>query len=306
VDVDQAADQLYALPPSEFVEARDALVRQARESGDRDLAAVIAELRKPTAVGWLANRLARERADQLTDFLALAAPLREATATLSGPALRELSRQRTQLVAGLVREARRVVAGQPGPRVTEDVARGLEATLHAALADPEVAARVASGRLSGGLSYSGFGAPATPRPAAAGAAPSATAPPAKPAKKMTAVERREAGRAKLEIELAQARAAAREAEDDRDVAAVASAAAGTAYDDAARRVEALQVELRAVQDHLAQAERAREVARAERNRAAATSQATERGADRARTAANHLQARVEALSPSPSVVNGTH
>jgi hypothetical protein len=296
VDVDEAADQLYALAPSDFVEARDALVRQARAAGDRDLAASIADLRKPTAVAWLANRLARERADQLADFLALGAPLREATATLRGPALRDLSRQRQQLVQGLVREARRVVAGQPGPRVSEDVARGLEATLHAALADPEAAADVATGRLSGALSHSGFGAPPAPRAATAGAVPSATPPATRPAKRISPAERRAAQRQTLETELAQVGAAAREAADDRDAAAVAAAAAASAYDAAQTHVEALQSELRGLQDRLVEAERARETCREERNRTATVSQARDRGAERARKAVADLQTRLQSLS----------
>jgi hypothetical protein len=297
VDVDEAADQLYALPPGDFVEARDALVRQARASGDRVLAAAIADLRKPTAVAWLANRLARERADQLADFLALGAPLRDATATLSGPALRELSRQRTQLVQGLVREARRVVAGQPGPRVSEEVARGLEATLHAALADPTVAADVATGRLSGALSYTGFGATTTPLPSAAGAAPGARSPATKPATRISPVARRAAEREKVETELAQARTTAYEAAEDRAAAAAAADGAQTAYEDAKARVETLQVELRAVQDQLAQAERAQRVSRDDRVRAETTSQATERVAERADAAVTHLQARLDASPP---------
>jgi hypothetical protein len=297
VDVDEAADQLYALPPGDFVEARDALVRQARAAGDRELAAAIADLRKPTAVAWLANRLARERADQLADFLALGAPLREATATLSGPALRDLSRQRNQLVQGLVREARRVVTGQPGPRVSEEVARGLEATLHAALADPTVAAAVATGRLSGALSYTGFGATTTPLPSAAGAARGARPPATKPSTRFSPAERRAAEWEKIETELAQARLAAYEAAEDRTAAAAAADGAQTAYEDAKARVEALQVKLRAVQDQLAQAERAQKVSRDERDRTETTSRATERVAERAGAAVTQLQARLDVLPP---------
>jgi hypothetical protein len=294
VDVDEAADQLYALPPGDFVEARDTLVRQARASGDRELATAIADLRKPTAAAWLANQLARARPDQLAEFLALGEPLREATATLQGPALRDLSRQRTQLVQRLVREARQVVAGQPGPRVSEDVARGLDATLHAALADPEAAASVVLGRLSGALSYSGFGAPSSPQPPAT--APSATAPTAKPSKKMSPVERRAAERAKLETELAQVSAAALEAAQESDAAAAGAVAAETAYEDAQARVEVLRDEMRGLQDRLAEAEQARETSRAGRDRAKAFAQATARGAERAHMAVTHLQARLQSLS----------
>ncbi len=67
-----------------------------------------------------------------------------ATATLSGPELRQLSGQRHRLVLALVRQAR-ALARQAGYRVTEDVARGLEETLAAALTDPAVAEQLPDG-----------------------------------------------------------------------------------------------------------------------------------------------------------------
>ena len=293
VDIDEAADQLYALAPGDFVEARDGLLRQARESGDRELAAAIAALRKPTAVAWLANRLARARPEQLADFLALGAPLREASATLSGPALRDLSRQRQQLVQALVREARQVVAGQPGPRVSEEVARGLEATLHAALADPDAAASVAAGRLSGSLSYTGFGAAPTPGSAVPEQAPSTNT--AATAKKTSPADRRAAQRAQIETELAQAAAAARDAADDRDAAAAAAEEAATSYVDAKARVATLRDELRDLQQRLADAERARDSSRGEQDRTAAAGRSADRGEERARQTVIELQRRLESL-----------
>jgi hypothetical protein len=291
VDIDEAADQLYALAPGDFIEARDGLLRQARETGDRDLATAIAALRKPTAVAWLANQLARDRPEQLADFLALGPPLREASETLSGQALRDLSRQRQQLVAALVREARRVAAGHPGPRISEDVARGLETTLHAALADPAAAASLAAGRLSGSLSHTGFGAPTTAGSAVA--APSPTAKTATTAKKKTSPADRQAEkRARIETELAQAEAAARGAAEDRDVAAGAAEAAETSYGDAKAHLVTLQDELRDLQKRLVEAERARDGSRVKRDRAAEASRAAGRSAERAQAAVTDLQRRL--------------
>jgi hypothetical protein len=70
------------------------------------LAAQIHQLTKPNLVAWLANQLARERADEIRPLLELGVALREATATLSGQQLRELSRQQRQLVYALVQQAR--------------------------------------------------------------------------------------------------------------------------------------------------------------------------------------------------------
>jgi hypothetical protein len=295
MDIDEAADQLYALAPGDFIEARDGLLRQARESGDRDLAGAISALRKPTAVAWLANRLARERPEQLADFLALGPPLREASETLSGQALRDLSRQRQQLVAALVREARQVAAAQPGPRISEDVARGLETTLHAALADPDAAALLAAGRLSGVLSHTGFGAPATPGSAGVAPAPSTAKAASTPKKKTSPADRQAEKRAKIETELAQAQAAADDAADDRDATSAAAEDAETSYVDAKAHVITLQDELRDLQKQLVSAERARDTSRGKRDKAAEASRSAGRGAERAQAAVTDLKRRLAAL-----------
>ena len=69
MDVDSVAGELYGLPPEEFVRARTGREKQARAAGDRDLAAQIHALAKPTAVAWLANQLVREHGDEIAPLL---------------------------------------------------------------------------------------------------------------------------------------------------------------------------------------------------------------------------------------------
>ncbi len=183
VDVDAVADELYGLPLDAFTPTRGEREKQARSAGDRELAAQIHQLAKPSLVAWLANRLARECADEIRPLLELGEGLREATATLSGEALRELSRQQRQLISALVQQARRL-ANAAGRKVSEDTARSLEDTLRAALVDPDVAEALTAGRLTKGMQNSGLGSPAgrkapSPEPSvkepAAARAPSPTA-----------------------------------------------------------------------------------------------------------------------------------
>nr|NKW56837.1 hypothetical protein [Prescottella equi] len=47
-NVDQVADELYALDPSGFVAARTTRVAEAKASKDREAATAIARLKKPT------------------------------------------------------------------------------------------------------------------------------------------------------------------------------------------------------------------------------------------------------------------
>lgn len=154
--LDAVAETLYGLHPDAFVPARDDAVAEARQAGDRDLARAIARLRRPTRAAWLANLLARERAEQLEGLLALADDLAAAQRTLDGGALRALSAQRSRLVSAMAREGGRLAA-QAGDSATETVVRDLSGILDAALADPAVADEVRSGRLTRTVSYSGFG-----------------------------------------------------------------------------------------------------------------------------------------------------
>jgi hypothetical protein len=76
VDLDTVADELYGLPPDAFTPTRDTRAADARSAGDRGLAAAITKLRRPTTGAWLANLLARERSDQVSELLDLGAEMR--------------------------------------------------------------------------------------------------------------------------------------------------------------------------------------------------------------------------------------
>lgn len=154
--VEAAADELYGVPPDDFVPVRDELVAEAKEAGDKEAAKAIGRFRRPTQAAWLANLLARERGDQLDALLDLAEELSSAQRTLDGAQLRHLSAQRSKLVGAMAREARRLAAAD-GHRVTESVEKDLRGILEAALADSDVADEVRSGRLTRTVSWSGFG-----------------------------------------------------------------------------------------------------------------------------------------------------
>jgi hypothetical protein len=286
-EVDEAADQLYALSPREFTAARDASAKEAKDAGDKEAAAEIKALRKPTVTAWLANQLVRQHADEVRPLLELGSALREATATLSGPQLRELSRQRNDVVRALVRQARRLAAdaGQP---VSEDVVRGLEETLNAALADPGQAELLLQGRLSVQLKHSGYGpadgsSPATGKPPAA----PAKAKPAAGGRQPTAAERRRAERRdRLEQELAEAWPAARAAADARSAAEQRAKQAADEAKGLRRRVDDLRSELAAAEEELARATAASDQAAEERDAAAA---AADRATKRVSTVQRELE-----------------
>ncbi len=139
------ADELYALPPADFIAARDERARQARAAGQRDQAAEIRKLARPTASAWLVNQLAREAPDQLARLAEVGEALEEAQRTLAGDRLRDLSGQRRQVINDMLPQVAAIArnAGQPASAATLTEVR---ATLEAALADAGARAAVRSGR----------------------------------------------------------------------------------------------------------------------------------------------------------------
>ena len=136
---DDLVARLYELPPEQFIAARDEAVAQARQADDRAAATAIGKLRRPTVAAWLVNLLARRRPELVAELLDLGRALRSAQHDLRGDELRELSVQRRAAVGQLVAQARKLAreAGRSG-RENLPLAE-VEATLTAALAEPEVA-----------------------------------------------------------------------------------------------------------------------------------------------------------------------
>ena len=148
----EAAAELYAGDPAEFVRRRGELAALARASGDATAARAIAGLRKPTRAAWAVNRLVRDDPGAAARLAELSAGLQEAGRALDGGKLRELSRQRRELIAALTRQALAGLPDAPGA-LQEEVA----ATLSAAITDPEVAAELAAGALVRPVERAGFG-----------------------------------------------------------------------------------------------------------------------------------------------------
>jgi len=307
MDLAGARDALYAVVPGEFVSTRQDLAAQARASGDTALAAEIGKLRKPTVGAWLTNLLARTEAEQLDQLVDLGALLRDAQQALDGAQLRELGRQRVQVVAALAALARRHAAelGQP---VGEGAVREVESTLTAALAEESAADLVRAGALTSALEYvgGGFGRPGDPqavrtrapvaRPtpvkaATIGGGPGLHAVPALPGGRQDEaaqdIDRAERALAAARLQAAEAAGRQSEAQSDRRRAEEAVDAAGA--EEVALAGELVELERRQESAH----ERSRQA----RTALDATARAA-RAADRARDQAQARLADAEAALAS--------
>jgi hypothetical protein len=156
VTVAEVVDELYGLAPGDFTAARDERARQVRGAGQRDEAAAIKKLARPTASAWLVNQLARAAPPQLIRLYELGAQMQEAQRALAGDRLRELSVERRQVINDLVAAASDLAA-QHDQSASDAVLNEVRATLEAALADDGARAAVRSGRLTKALAYAGLG-----------------------------------------------------------------------------------------------------------------------------------------------------
>ncbi|WP_323096444.1 hypothetical protein [Intrasporangium sp. YIM S08009] len=151
-----AVEELYAESPSRFTARRSELAAQAKAAGDKQLAAAVTALRKPTVAAWAVNHFVRTCRDEVDELRSFAELLREAQRTLDADQLRLLGRERSRRVDAV---ADRVAeeAASAGQRVGAGVALEVRDTLTALIADEDAEASVLTGALVKALSYSGFG-----------------------------------------------------------------------------------------------------------------------------------------------------
>jgi hypothetical protein len=147
--VEEVAGRLYGLPLEDFTRERDAAARELRKAKERDAAAVVAKLPKPTQAAWAANALAREHPDLVEELLAAADELRAAhEAAVAGRGaerLRGATAAERTAVDALMAEARRL---EPGGRTPSGATLDkLRATLEAVATDAAVRAALEAGRV---------------------------------------------------------------------------------------------------------------------------------------------------------------
>ena len=240
MDLNHVVDELYGLAPGQFTARRDELSAEAKKAGDRDLAAAVKTLRRPSAAAFAVNLMARTRAERIDALIQLGGQMKAAQDALSGEELRALGRQRSLLIHAVTQEVRGV-AHEAGHPVSDAVAREIETTLEAAFADPWAGQAVRQGRLVRALERSGLGSVDLEGAVAGTLAASPPAPRSRPAP--ASDDQREAERARALEWADRASAWADEAAD-------ASAAAVAEHDAAVARRDGAESEVRRLEDAL--------------------------------------------------------
>jgi hypothetical protein len=155
-------DELYGLPLERFVPERGALSRALRDAGNREQAARVAKLRKPSLAAWAVNQLMRTQRRAIEGLFKAGADAQRAQAELlagdgDAESLRDASRRERAAVDELLQAAHGLLSSgghELSPTMLERVAD----TLHAAALDTEARERAAGGRLERELRYVGMSA----------------------------------------------------------------------------------------------------------------------------------------------------
>jgi hypothetical protein len=167
----EVIDRLYGLPLEEFTPARDAAAKELRAAGERDAAAEVKRLRKPSRLAWALNQVRRHDPEPMDELIAAGERLQEAQRQLVEAGerglLRDAAAEERELVGRIADLAERELATSGHP-ATATAQGKLFSTLHAAAADPEVRDALAAGRLLGEHQLSDLGlVPGSPAPSEA-------------------------------------------------------------------------------------------------------------------------------------------
>ncbi|HEX6762757.1 MAG TPA: hypothetical protein VF094_08160 [Gaiellaceae bacterium] len=156
-DLDRELDRLYGGPPETFVAERDALAARLRQAHQPEAAATVAALKKPVAVVWAANRLARSEPEAVAALVAAAERLREAQRQALGGAGGRAEVEAAQVAErDAVRELVTAARTRLDPPVSGTALDRLGRALRAAAADPSAQPLLERGRLSGEVRPAGF------------------------------------------------------------------------------------------------------------------------------------------------------
>lgn len=309
MELDEVADELYAVPPEEFIAVRTECQDAAKADGDKTLAKEIAALPKPSAAAWACNLLVREQREEIESLVELGGLLRDAQENLAGDQLRALDVQRRQLIAALTRQARALADGAGHP-ISTTIATQVEETLRAAMADPEAGEALLSGRLHSPMSYSGMGTTVTrpaltllrlPRPEPAEKQPAKAATTKRPGESAgdrrtrEREERRRAAEETRQREVGRAREAAEAAVAAAEEAASAAEEARREVDELEARHADLRMRVDELTDQLSEAEHAATDAGATLEGAQRRLAAVQREADEVAEAADRAVAHADAL-----------
>jgi hypothetical protein len=148
------AEKLLAVSPSDFVSSRDRLARKLRDDGRSEEAAVVAALKKPSAVVFAVNRAARDRPQAAKAAVEAAQKVEKAQSRGGADAFRSALADLDRALDMLAEVAVAHVAG--GKTATDAMRRRVHDLLRRAAADPDTRQALTRGALVEEQEATGF------------------------------------------------------------------------------------------------------------------------------------------------------
>lgn len=250
--MEREQSDLYGLPLEEFVPARTELEKRLRKDGDRERAAAVKRLPKPTAAAWAVNQASRCRPKERRALLDAAAELRDVQERLlSGDAsareLESATAKQREAIDGLV-EAAAGLLSKEGRSMTDATLGRVRETFAAVATDTELAELVEAGTLDRERQATSLGFPGTQTASSKGKSSTADGNGKAPARLRKEDEKaRKAREKELAAARERAKAAKREEREAKKRVEAAERAARRAADELAKRERQLD-EARAAAD----------------------------------------------------------
>ena len=143
--LDERVRELYAGPPDTFIDRRKELAKALRADGDKEGAAAVGKLRRPSRAAWALNRVVAAHHDDLNELVDIGRQLQDVQRGAGGGAadLRRLAGERRAVIVRLADAAVAELGGDDTAALREK----LQGTLEAASTESEVADALAAGTL---------------------------------------------------------------------------------------------------------------------------------------------------------------
>jgi hypothetical protein len=240
----KTASDLYGLPLEEFTARRNELVKSLKAAGEKDEAARVAKLRKPSTPAWAVNQLVRTQSKRIKALFEAGDAIAEAQAHGQPEKLRQAAAKQRAELAGLMDRAEGLLDAE-GRTLAASTQERVGETLRAAAIDPESRTQVEAGCLTRELQFTGLAgfSTAAAAPASPGSRPEEQDPPDRQKEIKSAKDAERRARHGLQAARKELRQAERElaAVQERRAAAVEAAhGAQQALDAASEQLEKLQ------------------------------------------------------------------
>ena len=157
----KSAEDLYGLPLEQFTPERNGLVKRLKGDGEKDEAARVAKLRKPSTAAWAVNQLVRTQKRTIAELFKAGDQMIDAQAkALAKQGSPDVLKQAVQVQRAATEKLLEAAAGllsSTGHELPAATQEQISETLRAAAVDPDSREQVKLGCLTKELQVTGLG-----------------------------------------------------------------------------------------------------------------------------------------------------